>query len=647
MSEDNENTSEAYLARYLGAVLEDRTAEVQEAGGPPLQTYGAGHIGPSFWADTPWRLEPGETEIPFTFIVRDAETENVKMRLEEIAVFEAPDDGQPWDAKEWRPVHAFSEGLGAIRSKFWVYRTQQPQSGSIGLPPALPLDQFETAAPGKRLLLKVTFKGSRLQLGGILRRKFTEWQPLVVYLASEAWPLRDTSQWYYGDTHYHSSYTNDIKEFGNPLADTRAAAIGMGLDWLTITDHSVDIDDSNPYWENPGADTRWDELGQEAGDFSDERFCILRGEEVTLLGRPGKKDDTLHMLVYGTSFDRLIPGAFAKSALLEGVAAQLTKFTRDTYSHLFGPIYKLAEVLTGVDEQGEVVPALQGRSVQEQGAIAFAAHPTFMAQAPGGTWEREDLLQPIQGMEAWNTRYSYRTGKEQNPFENWQPAPPWDDGRNKQGIELWDQMLRQKAGLDMPRFVLLGGSDAHGSFNYSVGWWVDWNGIRADDNCLGKVRTLLYLPHRDPTEPRRAPTGAEVVEAIRLGSCVVTDGPVVNFTVGFNGRRATLGQIMTISGDGDLEVAIQAASTAEFGPVQEVDVIYYFEGMNEAVTKPVEFQIGQSQVVADEVPSSGGYIRLAAATSNGEDAFRCFTNPIWIKSDAPGRRRLRLNCVPW
>ena len=83
-------------------------------------------------------------------------------------------------------------------------------------------------------------------------------------------PLRDSPQWYYGDTHYHSNYANDFKEFGNPVPDTRVAAECIGLDWLVITDHSCDLVDANPYWEEALADSRWAELGLEVEAHSDD-----------------------------------------------------------------------------------------------------------------------------------------------------------------------------------------------------------------------------------------------------------------------------------------------------------------------------------------------------------------------------------------
>lgn len=642
MSDDTKSMSADYVARYLQGVLEDRMAAVHTREDNALQPRGAGHIAPSFWADAPWRLEPNQDDIPFTFIVRDAA--KAKMDLDEIVVYEAPDDGQPWEDKTWRLVHTFTQGLGRINKQFWTYRPSP--TVPLGPPPTLPLGSFETAARGKHLLLTIVCRGSERKLG-LFRQAFEQVRPLSIFLAGEALPLRDTVQWYYGDTHYHSDYTNDVKEFGNPVPDTRAAAERIGLDWLVITDHSVDLADQNPFWEVKRTDHRWDDQGLEVQENSDERFRLLRGEEVTLLGMPGKGDDTLHMLVFGHEFHKMIPGAFARESLLSAVADRLLGFARELYEHLFGPIYRLEAVLTGVDHVGQAEPALKGRSVQAQGALAFAAHPATIAQAPGGTWEFQDLMQPIHGMEAWNTRKRRTAREEDSPFDHWKQSGTWESGPNKKGIEIWDQMLRQKVGLSDPRFVLLAGSDAHGSFNYSEGWWVDSDGFIADDNSLGKVRTLLYLPGRGGNGPRRTPTEVEIVDAIRSGSCVVTDGPVLNFTVGSNGTEVGLGQILTVDMDGVLEVKVRAVSTGEFGEVEQVKVLYYFQGMDGTAEEVVNFETGHGTELAQGLPPGPGYVRLATTTCKGQETYRCFTNPIWIRSVGDGERRLRVNCVEW
>jgi len=62
------------------------------------------------------------------------------------------------------------------------------------------------------------------------------------------------NNWYCGDTHLHSNYTDNAVEFGAPIHVTTDAADAMGLDWFTVTDHSFDLDDEVGKWSNYKSD---------------------------------------------------------------------------------------------------------------------------------------------------------------------------------------------------------------------------------------------------------------------------------------------------------------------------------------------------------------------------------------------------------
>jgi hypothetical protein len=629
--------------QFFQDILESRGVIGREVDG---ERYTAGLPGPEFWVDAPWRLEPphdgqdvDQQEIPFTFIVRDLDGS-----LDTIALYDLSDAGKlVWSG----------HGPGLVPDRFWVSRT------------TLRRGQFKPASG--RLKLKAVLTGDWWVFAG---RESTKEQCLSIYLATEPLPLRDTSQWYYGDTHYHSDYTNDIKEFGGPVADTRAAAECIGLDWLVLTDHSVDLDDRNPYFAGRGGDTRWEALGKEVTQANSQGSVrILRGEEVTVLGKEGLPggSNTLHLLVFGSELHRLIPGAWARKGLLSLIAGKLPPETQGLYEYLFGTIHELGAVLTGKDKDGGAVPDLEGRSVQAQKALAFAAHPTTMAQGAGGTWEDEDLQQAIHGMEAWNGRAWFGASPQECPFDHWKRVRRKERDKCLKATERWDEILRWRAEhASEPPFVLLAGSDAHGSFNYSVGLGKDWDGVRADDNCLGRVRTLLYLP--EPKAAREMLSEEEVVEAIRTGSCVVTDGPVVDFTLGFNGGApATLGQVLPVAGDGTLDLRLRACSTDEFGPVEHVDLVYWFLGMKRSKTERVRVGEAPGGLLGNllalalhhvqtspwevEVPPGSGYVRMQMETEvdtpDGKQVYRCFTNPIWIQATKGGRRRLRVTYGEW
>jgi len=50
--------------------------------------------------------------------------------------------------------------------------------------------------------------------------------------------LPRVDDWYYGDNHYHSEFTDNPAEYGGPLPMTAEVAKAIGFSWVTITDHS-------------------------------------------------------------------------------------------------------------------------------------------------------------------------------------------------------------------------------------------------------------------------------------------------------------------------------------------------------------------------------------------------------------------------
>jgi hypothetical protein len=640
----NGSSSEHEMLRFFEELLDDRIQELEDDS-DELGVLGAGSLTlkPIFWADAPWRIVNigNNVVIPFTFIFRDAKGGI----LEEIAIWETEDRKKEWDQRNWQFVERFpsiNTQKPDIDSMYWVYRDNHGDR-----PIMLPLNQFSSIENHKFLDLKVSYAFQYEE------EKIEGWQPLRILLASESFPLRDHAQWYYGDTHYHSNYTNDFKEFGNPIVDTREAGLCIGLQWLTITDHSVDLDDRNIYWENPKTNSRWNDYRIDVAAHSDEKFRIIEGEELSLFGYPTRGDDTLHMLVYGKNLEHMIPGAFSTPKLYSRLITKLLKFSeyQDYLEPLFGKIYHLREVLIGKDLEGNDVPELRSRSVRAQDALAFAAHPSFTAQGKGSTWgekDIKDLCMYGHGMEAWNSNTRNIAEKETNPIEHW---TPWSHPKDlsTEGIKKWDDALVAKVGMNNPRFVLLGGSDAHGSFNYSIGWWYwpqDMNAKRADDNCLGKVRTALYLPYREYDE-KHAPTEDEIIWALRRGSCVVTDGPLVNLLLEYQGKQHTLGDIIDLKGDDDQIDLFIAAHTIlrEFGPVKGVDIRMHFND-DEFRDKNIVYNNGHEDHFEDLIPTKPGflYLKLKTQSPTGQ-IYQCYTNPIYFKGRGSGQHTLRVHCI--
>lgn len=86
-------------------------------------------------------------------------------------------------------------------------------------------------------------------------------------------PGASHSDWYFGDTHTHSTYTWDYW-FGNgiyTIPELKSLALAAGLDWITLTDHSYCLDSS-----------KYAAIKNETTSLCDGNFSFLYGEELSV-----------------------------------------------------------------------------------------------------------------------------------------------------------------------------------------------------------------------------------------------------------------------------------------------------------------------------------------------------------------------------
>jgi hypothetical protein len=636
----------AEIKDYLGGVFDIEIEELD----PGVTLRGHSTLTrrnePEFYADAPWRVEPDLDDIPLLVIVRDANVEKPAKgpwHLQELRV-EHRLDGGPW-----RPVKDQTYGPaqlpgvggdGSIEQGYWTFRTRIPLADLPGVDVAR-RDQ----AVDLRLVLAGRFPPYDTP------QPETVYRSLQVLVAKHALPLGRAAangggrEWFYGDTHYHSAYTNDVWEFGNPVGDARSAGQAIGLDWLAITDHSCDLDDRD---DGPGSPTRWERLKEELRTLpaATPPFQVILGEEVTL---SNARKGYVHMLALG-ALDALIQGGFwsEDDEVVTTIAAEVNEllslsggYPPDVVARLFGRVQSLDQVL-------RLLP---------KGALAFAAHPYDIAQPPPfkSKWVEKELAdQRLAGHEFWNGRARRQTGLTDNPFEDlgWKDPSRLrsrDEARlrklRRRVEKNWEGALQRAAkawpdGAKRPGPwpVFIAGSDAHGSFNYSVGvgWDYTMYGLMSD-NALGRVRTLVRLPDHGAAG---FPGQAELLAALRQGCCLVTDGPVLDLTLGHDGTTAHMGGVLPVDGAGEVTVKIVAHTTPEFGPVPQVELFTCWAGR---VTKQALPADGKSRTVALGSGDERGYCR-AQAWTRGRDGerFCCFTNPIWIKGAGGGAKTLRV-----
>jgi hypothetical protein len=574
-----------------------------------------------------------------TFYIRDAKSaspEKGSWRLDALRI------DQLRDGEVWEKLHVYLptdlsglDSRGIIPQDFWFYTLH------------LPLEHMIQTQRGETIHVRVTFLASVYPY----KKSISIDRYLDIFLSSHALPQGRASHqpgprtWFYGDTHYHSSYTNDIKEFGAPLPETRLAGMGIGLDWIVVTDHSCDLDELDSDAEGKN---RWERLKAEIvlPQLSDTNFRFILGEEITLVG---KDEKYVHMLAIGNLQD-LVPGAFLpykSDRISVNIYIQAFKnilrfgkgYSPNLIQSMFGKLYSFVEVI----------------SLLPKDALLFAAHPYSYAQVPPATWDEDDLANlQLTGHEFWNTRIRRAAVWTDNPrtrtgWTNPDMLHKKDNSRIrslKGYAKKWDLHLQR--GVDewdltrpLPdrRPVFIGGSDAHGDFNYHNGAaWNYTSGNSLDDNALGKVRTAVYLPDHQTQD---VPEEKEILAALKKGSCVVTDGPLLEFTLRQGQQVAQIGETLSYRKGALLMVDIIGRTTPEYGPMTEVEVISYISHLG--IGRRVATKVRPGQPATLDIHGMAGYIRLETQTigSNNEN-FYCFTNPIWFKSDQSHPQKIQI-----
>ena len=427
----------------------------------------------------------------------------------------------------------------------------------------------------------------------------TRHKPFKVYHNSESWP-KDNG-WYAGDIHAHSDATDDFVEFGAPIEVYAKMGPPLGLSFMAITDHSYDIDDEPGKYYAPDLDLkRWKHLSKSISESNaNPGFIIIQGEEISC----GSKDSrNVHLL--GLNMNRFIPGY--------GDSAE-SWFNNSPTS----PIGQVAGEITG------------------QGGLPVAAHPgekpTFLEKLllNRGPWTFDDC--------------------DSDDFHHLQIL----NGRRTDsffaGIALWRKLL-----IEGHHKYVVAGSDAHGNLNRLRQIRMPFLNFRESDRqTFGCSRTLVYLGDTPPS-------AFSILEAIRRGNCIITDGPFINlFFKNSDSERRIPGDTIENMGTSDWQLNIELKTTEEFGPLGKMRIYYgdinkrkesmliyedafpktyhdHFESLNitnalNSNVLPGTHQKKDFRYDSGITPSPklNGYIRAELTTVKGNI---CLTNPIWIKS---------------
>ena len=597
--------------------------------------------------DAPWRVQNAETAIPLTIVLKDCDTDNIQ-KLQRIRC---------WDVTQGSTIlwnHDFNDeqiGNNATEADYWTYITTVTE-GHPSLPNGTLLTPANLGyAAGAVIRLKITISYNDNFLD------FTATRYLRVQVGGGRFPWPEG--WYGGDLHYHTMYTNNVAEFGAPLPAVRATAIALGLDWLVTTDHSCDLDEigdgdlsyATPQWEytlqspagiqtftrdNRTYGSTWGALAVDIADFQDESFRLVRGEEVNLGSiDPASQDKTLHALFVNAEYVHSPrSGAAGERPVSTSVPAGLDQLSPQGFVFAAHPTSDLGQELGGID---------------------YAVN--------GAPWGDADFAYAITtegfiGFEGFNTRHTRRSeavGDCPSLFDCvTNPWPDFDAGPDGpypakvlREVALWETFLRSNLDIQVqstsgsgPRKIFFaGGSDAHGDFNYGTHLG---NPVYATDNAIGKVQTVAWVP--GPYGPGNAPPAAEILNAVRAGRTVVTDGPFLEIGIDRDGDGSwygasdlRLGDAGQVVGGTSLPLHLRWASLPEFGPVTSLRV---WVGNSTATTLLYESDPsaedqgyeGATSLDLRAVEVEGTvYVRAECVTSDGDAGHRAFTNPIWIQ----------------
>lgn len=136
---------------------------------------------------------------------------------------------------------------------------------------------------------------------------------------------------------------------------------------------------------------------------------------------------------------------------------------------------------------------------------------------------------------------------------------------------------------------------------------------------VGKSRTYCYTG--GPV------TQGSVYEALKLGKCVATNGPLVVFQIG----NYKIGDTVKISRGQNVSLNLSWASTSEFGNVKKIWVMWNGRIIDRIIVDSPSGTLSKSYPVSEP-----GHFRIFAKSINAKHKrFYAYANPIWVRLTLP------------
>lgn len=417
-------------------------------------------------------------------------------------------------------------------------------------------------------------------------------------------PFVKLPDWYRGDTHLHAICTQNNAENGFPLESTKAAATHLGLDWITLTDHSCDFDNyGQSMYQN------WNNLGNTVYNLNllSNNFIFIRGIEASV---KNSQDKVVHALVYPDpqhpfSLPYIFDGGgdlFYTDINVDMMLDSLNKYNAFCYAaHPFAEGDALPAIIGGgVWNLGDSLSPENGQLAQSEGTVIWnnLAYDSDIYSLT----DSQVFKYPIMGLEILNLSTTLTcTNSERDPWNVQKNSEPigfqelpesnymHTHYRYTQNLEAYNFLIsrglklkNQNNAIQNWKMFLSAGSDAHGSFNYSTTNYF-YGGLSGamDENYPGALATYVFCPNGMGIQ------GENVLHALKNGHCLISEGPVVNMFLTNNSDTAIVGDNVEIPGD-DLSTSVihvQGFTNRYYGqPEQLILFLYTQDSVFEYVT---------------------------------------------------------------
>lgn len=482
--------------------------------------------------------------------------------------------------------------------------------------------------------------------------------------------------YYRGDTHLHSMYTQSSAEIGLPMCAMKEAAILIGQDWITTTDHTSDFD-------NYGASiqTNWQRIHDESASLNieDSSMVYITGLEVAL---NNSKTKLVHMLAYPNPMQpQTMPylgdgngDLISTSATIDNVLDSINTFNGFAYmSHPFATGDKLPSlpVNGGIWNLGEEGFPINAATFPIDGGLIICNDTSFASDVLSPT-SGILIKEGLKGGQLWNARYNLiASGDELDPWDvqgNTTPFAQMDttsEGyhfkRFSQGQEVVNhinklglQMKNADANITNWKLYYAAGTDSHGSLNNSN--TDDFAAVGViTNNAVGKLSTVAYCPNG------MGSNGENVLVALRDGNTTISDGPLVTIGISKDGPNSTNEVLMgedAILGSLSPEsifLNLNYATTPEFGDVTEINLFLGTESGE--FIDPITFSIATGSAslsfqmntllesilgvgniaeneymyIRAELKSEVDYSGFVSEHKTDYDIFHSISNPIWFR----------------